>query len=297
MISTWRPRSGFLWLAMAVALGSVGYSSWCWLTPEVAVLCLHAVEDSDPQMAPWAISASRLEEILALLEAGSRRSLTLQELPEYLHGAGWTWAPQRYLLTFDDGRKSDAKIVIPACKRRGIPAVFFVPSLPGVRRLSRETLVGMKQQGFEIGAHSQRHGSFLQARRESALAFRDRLRQEVSGSRQDLAEILGEAPVAFAYPGGDAPIQAVEAVSGAGYSFAFTTDYGYVSPSSDPLRLPRLILFSSTEIGEVEEFLEGPRRNRLRQLTGSVVIFGLAFASWLWLQSYGQVPTSSVENP
>ncbi len=85
-------------------------------------------------------------------------------------------------------------------------------------------------------------------------------RAEIEGSKARLEELLGRPIVAFAYPFGMLDDGAVGAVREAGFAMAVTTEPGTVSPSCDPLRLPRL---------PVGEWATADLARRMRAVLGS----------------------------
>jgi peptidoglycan/xylan/chitin deacetylase (PgdA/CDA1 family) len=104
------------------------------------------------------------------------------------------------------------------------------PALSGISREELQTLV---DAGFEIGCHTLRH-DFLPLLSEAELG------RSIRGGREEVAAISGKVPACFAYPSGgwDAPTRS--AVSAAGFRFAFTASGGVITPSADPLALPRV---------------------------------------------------------
>ena len=63
------------------------------------------------------------------------------------------------LITFDDGHESDWIVAAPELARRNLHAIFFVVwsylGRPGY--LSREQVIELRSQGFEIGSHGMTH--------------------------------------------------------------------------------------------------------------------------------------------
>lgn len=256
----------FLPLAWLASLVAVGMGLADLRAPPVAVLCLHAVEAEPGD--PWALTPAALE---AILDRVQRVGPTL--LARQLDGPAPAWTP-RVALTFDDGLASHHRVVLPALRRRGMRATFFVPSM--ARRLDDRQLRDLVAAGMEVGAHSAHH-QVMQPREGEGAAFSARLRAATVEARATLEQACGAPVTSFAYPEGVTSGPAVAAVGAAGYVRAFTVDRGHVGALG--LELPRLILDRTTTLEQVEQFLEEPSRTAWMRLgVGLAVALGLALA-------------------
>src|SRR5262249_2596988 len=97
-----------------------------------------------------------------------------------------------------------------------------------VRKLRDSNLI-------EVGAHTISHPVL------SSLPA-DAQREEISGSRVMLEEIIGEPITSFAYPYGaeaDYTSDTVNAVRDAGFEYGFCTSPGVIQKEPEPFRLPR----------------------------------------------------------
>ena len=121
--------------------------------------------------------------------------------------SGFAWPEQRLAavsLTFDDSRASQVDTGLAVLDRLGAKATFYV-----VPARVEERLDGWKRlvaSGHEIGNHSLRHpctGNFEWSRDAALEDYTlDRMRAELVEANQVLAQMLGVAPVTFAYPCG-----------------------------------------------------------------------------------------------
>lgn len=159
-------------------------------------------------------------------------------------------------LTFDDGLREHAALVLPILQERGVSATFYV--LAGafgarstlgrkVHHLTKEEVQSLAGAGMEVGSHSSSHPVL------SRLGP-DQLEREVAGSREDLARILGEPPVTFGYPYGSRRTfddSVVEAVSRAGYESAVCTVIGANDPDTPRYELRRIPVYGTDGPGTV----------------------------------------------
>lgn len=82
----------------------------------------------------------------------------------------------------------------------------------------------------DFGAHTRFHPILTQCDSDEAW-------DEIRGSKEDLETHLGQACRHFAYPNGDYSLRELEMVRRAGFSSGRTTDLGWTTVESDPLRL------------------------------------------------------------
>ena len=139
--------------------------------------------------------------------------------------------PRSVVLTFDDGREDALTHVLPALRKRGMRAAFFIPTAlvgqPGY--LSWDGVRALAAAGMEIGSHSVDHA------RLSDLPD-DRVREELVQSKRALEEHLHERVDLFAYPYNSVRRRIRNEAEKAGYRIAVS---GAVHGGSDRLDLRR----------------------------------------------------------
>jgi peptidoglycan/xylan/chitin deacetylase (PgdA/CDA1 family)/glycosyltransferase involved in cell wall biosynthesis len=152
------------------------------------------------------------------------------------------------LLTFDDGYADLADFALPVLERHGFGAAVFVVTAEvggtnrwdeaqgaGTHRLmSADQIRDWSARGIEFGAHGRSHANLTE------LADSD-LVSELTGSANDLADLTGKAPVAFAYPYGSSDERVTERARQA-FDLAFTCDEGMNDLRSDPHALRRTMV-------------------------------------------------------
>jgi peptidoglycan/xylan/chitin deacetylase (PgdA/CDA1 family) len=139
--------------------------------------------------------------------------------------------PERpVLLTFDDGYADLVEYALPVLRRYGFGgAVYVVTGQMGgtnawdkacgsgtQRLMSAAQIRYWASQGIEFGAHSRTHADL------TTLSAKE-LAEEVIGSRDELADLLGSRVASFAYPYGSYNQAACDCVRGA-FDVAFIAD-------------------------------------------------------------------------
>jgi peptidoglycan/xylan/chitin deacetylase (PgdA/CDA1 family) len=192
------------------------------------------------------------------------------------------------LLTFDDAYADLTTYALPVLKRHNFGAAVFVVThrigdenewdrLRGSQPhhlMTGDQIREWAGRGIEFGAHSRTHADL------TTLSERE-MREEIDGSRDDLAAITGKHVRAFAYPFGrtnEAVRNRVRAV----FDCAFSCEAGLNTVSSDPYALSRsmvqpddsvVALASRVRFGRypVDRWRARLRiRSRVRDLTGQL---------------------------
>lgn len=153
------------------------------------------------------------------------------------------------VLTIDDGNHS----IYAACKKviepRGIKTVLFVyPAIILGHQffaITREQLVELSTEGFEIGAHGYHHNPLsVKALAKDPKDFRTEIRKPAGA----IAEIIGARPTLFAYPFGVYSPEAEAGLKLEGYAWAFAADdkmvaVNFSDPGLDHMAVPRTIVY------------------------------------------------------
>jgi peptidoglycan/xylan/chitin deacetylase (PgdA/CDA1 family) len=139
------------------------------------------------------------------------------------------------LLTFDDGYADFPENVLPTLQRLGFRATIFAiagrEAWQGMPLMSPAQIRACCAQGIEFGAHTRTHSDL------TALTTAQ-VREEVVGSQEDLAAIVGKRVSSFAYPFGFFN-EAVRDVVRQSCDLAFTCEEGLNDAGTDPFRLHR----------------------------------------------------------
>jgi peptidoglycan/xylan/chitin deacetylase (PgdA/CDA1 family) len=165
------------------------------------------------------------------------------------------------LLTFDDGYADLVEFAFPVLRRHGFGAVVYIVTgqLGGtntwdeergfgtIRLMTAKQITDWALKGIEFGAHSRTHADLTTLDAEG-------IKEEVLGSRNELASLLGSRVISFAYPYGHYNQDVLDCVRVA-FDLAFIEDYkmkGLNDLSTAPHLLERISVQSEDSVVTVE---------------------------------------------
>jgi peptidoglycan/xylan/chitin deacetylase (PgdA/CDA1 family) len=203
-----------------------------------AILTYHSIDDS---RSPISVDRGTFDRHLDWLGSGRVRVVPLDQLAA-------DPSPDAIAVTFDDGFRNFGVHVAPRALERGVPITVFVVSdhagrsnawggrrpagIPDLELLGWEEIGRLAEAGIAIGSHTRRHPRLTQLSPEE-------VEDELEGSAERIRSELGQRPRWLAYPYG-AVNRAVADRARKHYAGAVTTEYRGVTPSDDPIQLPRL---------------------------------------------------------
>lgn len=233
----------------------------------VTVLCYHRIGSGLGRMG---VAPEQFAQQMEWLTANGYRVVRLSDLADQLAGHR-ALPPKSLVITFDDGYESVHRHAYPVLRRLGLPATLFLYtdfiggggdalSWPQVREMAASGLI-------DFQAHSRTHANLAQRRAgETEVAYRQRLDDEVNGSREAIQRRLSGSEVRhFAYPFGDANDAVREALRRRRYELGLTVQPGGNPAYAPPLQLRRTMIFGSHDLEafkarlQVQRPLPGPR--------------------------------------
>jgi peptidoglycan/xylan/chitin deacetylase (PgdA/CDA1 family) len=123
--------------------------------------------------------------------------------------------------------------------------------MPTAQQLHADDVAELGRLGVTIASHTMTHPCLTQC-------SDDVIDREVAGSREALADLLGQSPIAFAYPNGDHDSRSRRAVARAGYAVAFGFDHRLSPiPPNDPYAISRLRMNEHASTNRVRTVVSG----------------------------------------
>ena len=221
----------------------------------VPILMYHDVTPTpSPAYARYTVTTRQFAAHLRWLALARYTPVKLDALLDGWRGRGPL--PRRpVVITFDDGFRNCVEFAVPALRRHGFPAMFYlvaglvgqtsrwmVPSTGAEFPLFDWTSARrMLDEGMECGAHSLTHPSLAQCSPSEC----DR---ELVESRRLLEDRLGREIRHLAYPYGAVTPHVRAAAEAAGYASGCTTVPGLADPDDDLLLLRRVPVYGGDSL-------------------------------------------------
>ena len=125
-------------------------------------------------------------------------------------------------------------------------------------QLSADEVRTLESAGVAIGNHTWSHPCLSRCEDEV-------VRREIEKSHVRLTEVLGHAPIVFAYPDGDRDARAVSHLRGLGYRAAFLFDHRLSAERpADPFAVSRLRINSDATVDRMQTIASGLHPSLLR---------------------------------
>jgi peptidoglycan/xylan/chitin deacetylase (PgdA/CDA1 family) len=251
---------------------------------DLPILMYHAISSAACAALPPTSSiehAVRDRDFRAQLDAivdGGHRTITLDDLDRPAS------EPKSLVITFDDGHESDLIVAAPELARRNLHASFFIVwsylGRPGY--LSRDQVLALRADGFEIGSHGLTHTRLTQISRAEAS-------NELLESKRRLEGLLQEPIAALALPCGHYNDAVLEAAWAAGYRRVMTSDFRIANRENRVM--PRMGPMASTTLKDFKWMLEASRAGAIRHRT--IEAIGERLARWA---SHGNALLTRAQN-
>lgn len=220
---------------------------------QYAILTYHQIELAPPPPAAFRslyVAPDSFARQMRWLKRLGYRGVSMRDLMPYLRGEK---VGKVVGLTFDDGYCNNLHSALPVLQDCGFTATCYVISqllgktnvwdlANGVKQadlMSPAQIRLWSQAGMEIGAHTQTHCQLTTLSDAHALL-------EISASKEELADRIGQEVEHFCYPYGLYEARHAAMAQSAGYQSATTTRRGKVQPGADLFQLHRIPVVRST---------------------------------------------------
>ena len=220
----------------------------------VPVLMYHQVRDPlNAWEARYFISPQNFSAHMRALAMKGYRAVDIDALVDWLQG-GQPLPEGAIVLTFDDGFRGVREHALPVLEELGWPfTVFLVSDLIGQEDvwdrnsnpsgasyplLDAEEIREMVRRGVSFHSHTRSHAS-LPTLDDARLA------DQLAGSRQELARLLGHDVAYVAYPFGHLDDRVEAAARAAGYRAGFSTRSGFNRRDVELFRIRRIDVFGT----------------------------------------------------
>ncbi|MBW7915037.1 MAG: polysaccharide deacetylase family protein [Taibaiella sp.] len=187
------------------------------------VIMLHHVTD-DPALdalKPYSISRASFTRLLDVLEQVGYTTTVFCDV-DFRKG-------KKVIITFDDCPKNLWDFALPELQKRGMKAVFYMPTAymgghndwdiqfgkPSVELMDEADIKRLSDIGMEVGSHSHHH---VRLGELGAVEVAANLRQ----SKQILEKITGKKILSVAYPFGSVPKEEELLLKDAGYEYGLS---------------------------------------------------------------------------
>ena len=201
-------------------------------TGSVATLLYHHVGPvCPPACRGLTIEPSAFARQMSTLSAMGYTAILPDDWAAYVRGEKDV-PPRSVMITFDDAYADLCKYAFPVLEKHGLPATVFVPtalvgadikcsprdSTAALPLMTSEEILKWAARGVTYGAHSRTHADLTTLDLSAAT-------DEIVGSRDDLARMIGAPVTSFAYPYGKYNGELASVVA-QNFSTAFTIEEG-----------------------------------------------------------------------
>jgi peptidoglycan/xylan/chitin deacetylase (PgdA/CDA1 family) len=247
----------------------------------IPILAYHAILPKEETNVPqvWSPRHTVSEEAFRRQLDFMKSSGWLSLLPEDITAAASTPQSKSFILTFDDGHRSDLTAAA-AMNDYGYRGIFYIPCA----HVGCDGFVGTAEikalvaNGFRIGSHGLTH-SHLTSYSDADL--KDQLLQ----SRERLEEMTGKEVSDLAVPFGRYDRRVITTAIRVGYQRIMTSDVGVAKIGTSAV-FPRLPVTAGTSFTDFQRLLAlGPLGARLRRLS---VALGRRISAVQKLQPFSQ---------
>ncbi|MEA3346656.1 MAG: polysaccharide deacetylase family protein [Candidatus Auribacterota bacterium] len=239
----------FIVLILIVLVGfSLRFNWWRIAREGVPVLMYHSIDNSAAEKEKLKVSPKDFEKQLKYLRGKGYKSITLQDLKQYIEGKKiFEYKP--VVITFDDGYRNNIKNASPILRKYGFSAVFFIAAVyiggeslwdaaeenDAKSMMDWDEIKTLVKDGFEIASHTVTHADLVKIDKGFLL-------KELTESKKMLEGELNIKINAVSYPYGHYNNEVIKAVKLAGYEMGIATLHGLNRKGENPFVIKRVLI-------------------------------------------------------
>lgn len=198
------------------------------------------------------IGAKNFEEQMRYLKAHGFRVVSLRDFLDFIFLK--KQLPRKsVVVSFDDGYRSFLQYAYPVLKELGFTATLFIYTDfvgAGTNALNWADLKKLRDEGFEIEAHSKTHADLRRGKTETAEEYARRINLELGQPKELFQKQLGHRTDIVAYPYGRQDATVVQRARERGYVAGLTV-YRQGSPAFvDPFRIHRSQIYAEMSLDD-----------------------------------------------
>lgn len=221
------------------------------------VLLFDANEHKKTQRSPFTLAMDRFFEHMEFIAENGYRTIHLDQLLDRVSSQSTRNENDRVVvITFDDGWVDNFEHAFPILNAFGLIATFFVITgkIGSKGYMSWEQLLELKNHGMRIESHTHDH---------IPLEFLSKaeIQRQLSNSRTFLEDKLNDNAWHISFPHGSYNKLVLDTAKEMEFRTCGTSNFGYVSESSDPYEMPRILIRKNTNKARVARFCEGHQWN------------------------------------
>ena len=232
-----------LFIILCVVIAAAGsFLTWIFIRERsgVPILSYHQVNDIDQNSSTLTIE--QFDAQMKYIVDSGYNVITPEELLNAWEGVG-TLPNNPIVITFDDAHIDIYKNVFPILKKYNVKATFFIVTdfvnlYPNY--ITWEQAREMQESGLaNFESHTLNHRILTE------ITSRDKIWDQLYGSKQAIEWYL-KKPVNFiAYPGGQYTVEVENLSKEVGYRASFTADYGYSHKEPQHYVLTRIPIYGA----------------------------------------------------
>jgi peptidoglycan/xylan/chitin deacetylase (PgdA/CDA1 family) len=219
---------------------------------KIPILMYHQIDVPPPRgtaLRGLVVAPSSFGWQMRMLRLLGYKGLSMRDLEPYLQGVK---QGKVVGITFDDGYQNNLIHALQVLKSQGFTATCYgVSSMVGGMNVWDAGKVAQKplmttqdwlawhQAGMDVGSHTQTHANLAELAQDAAM-------QQITQSKYELQQVIGDEVRHFCYPYGWFKPEHEEMVRAAGYVTATSTRRGRVQVGDSPFSLKRVMVARAT---------------------------------------------------